>query len=336
MLSLVTGATGLIGSHLVEALVARGDAVRALARPTSLTTRLRELGVDIRVGNLMDNATLMAAAKGAERLFHCAALVNDWGVEEEFEQANVHGVRNVLAAATRAGVGKFVFLSTSDVYGFPGRPVDESERPSPRGFPYSDSKIRGEALVWNHHRRVGLPVCVIRPATVYGPRAQSLVVDLVRALRQRRMVLIDRGVHIAGLTYVGNLVDSLILAADSEASIGQAYNISDGSRVTWREYVDAMADLAEVPRPTRSHAHNRAFILATLWVSYYRLMGRTQRPPLTPAMVELMGTDQDFPIDKATRELGYRPRVGFEEGIRHTGEWLRREGVLEWNRFARS
>lgn len=329
MLNLVTGATGLVGSHLVDALILRGENVRVLARPASQTQRLRQLGVDIRIGTLTDNATLMAAAKGVDRIFHCAALVSDWGLTEDFQQANVNGVRNMLAAATRAGVSKFIHLSTSDIYGFPGRPVYESERPSPRGFPYTDSKIEGEALVWNHYRTVKLPVCVIRPATIYGPRSQLMVVDIIERLRRRRMFLIDNGEHIAGLLYVGNLVDALILAADSETAIGQAYNISDGTRVTWREYIDALADLAEVPRPTRSYSHDMAFTLATLWESYYRLLGRTNRPPMTRMLVEWMGTDQDFPIDKARRDLNYRPRVSFEQGIRNISDWLRQSGILE-------
>jgi len=328
MLNLVTGATGLIGSHLVEALVVRGEKVRALVRPTSRTQRLQELGAEIRIGNLADNAALMAAAEGVDRIFHCAALVKDWGVYEDFARANVRGVRNILAAATRAKVSKFIHLSTSDVYGFPGKPVDESESPSPRGFPYSDTKIEGEALVWNHYRRVGLPVCVLRPASVYGPRAQLMVVAILRALQRRQMILIDEGEHIAGLTYVGNLVDAMLLAADSEASVGQVYNISDGSQVTWKEYIDALADLAEVPRATRSYPHWFAYALASLYESYYRMMGRSQRPPLTRMLVELMGTDQNFPIDKARRELGYEPRVSFAEGIRYTGDWLRQEGLL--------
>ena len=328
MLNLITGATGLIGSHLVEALVVRGEDVRALVRPTSRAWRLRELEVEIRVGNLLDNATLMSAAKGVDRIFHCAALVNDWGVLEDFEQANVQGVRRILAAATRANVSKFLFLSTSDIYGFPGRLVRETERPSPRGFPYSDTKIQGERLVWNHHERIGLPVSVLRPSTVYGPGAQLLVLRMVYALKRRKMIMVDHGRCTAGLTYVGNLVDALLLAADSERSVGRAYNISDGSKVTWKEYIDALASLAEVPPATRSYSHRAAFALASLWEGYYRLLGRTQRPPLTRMMVELMGTSQEFAMERATEELGYRPRVSFEEGIRYTGAWLRQSGQL--------
>lgn len=328
MLSLVTGATGFVGSHLVEALVLRGEQVRAFVRPTSQMRPLRDLGVDVRIGSLRDNATLMAAAQGADRIFHCAALVSDWGDPIAFQEANVHGVRNMLAAATRARVQRFVHLSTSDVYGFPGRSVDESEPLSPRGFAYADSKIEGESLVWSHYKRVGLPICVIRPATVYGPRATLLVGGIVEAIRKRRMVLIDEGRHNAGLTYIGNLVDALILAADHPSSVGQAYNISDDSQVTWREYVDALSDICQVPRTIRSYPHNRAFVLATLYEGAYRLLGRTDRPFLTRLLVELMGTDQNVSIDKARQQIGYRPRVSFEEGIRYTGDWLRQSGVL--------
>ncbi|MHB1296433.1 MAG: NAD-dependent epimerase/dehydratase family protein [Anaerolineae bacterium] len=325
MLSLITGATGLVGSHLVDTLLMRGEKVRVLVRPTS-TRNLRALGVDVRVGNLMDNATLMSAAHGVDRIFHCAGLVRDWGQPQDFEQANVHGVRNMLAAATRAGVKKFIHLSTSDIYGFLGSPVNETERPSPRGFPYSDSKIEGEALVWNHYRTVKLPVCVIRPATVYGPHAKLLVVGLIETLRKGRLTLIDGGKHVAGLTYVSNLVDALLLAADCDASTGQAYNVSDGESVTWREYIAALADLAGAPMPSRNLSHGVAYALASGWESYYNLIGRIERPPLTRMMVELMGTDQSFPIDKAMRDLGFRPRVDFTQGMRLIADWWRREG----------
>ena len=329
MLSLVTGATGPVGGHLVEALVLRGESVRALVPPSRSTHRLRQLGVDARAGNLADSAALNSVAEGVDRVYHCAALVSDWGSLEDFREANVHTVHRVLAAATRARVSRFVFLSTTDVYGFPGRPVTESERPSPRGFPHSDTRIEAESLVWNHHRRVGLPVCVIRPASVYGPGCHRLVVAVVEALRKRTMIMIDQGSHLAGLTYVGNLVDALMLAATSEASIGRAYNVSDGSEVTWRDYLHALADLAELPRPTRNYSHSVAYTLASLWEGYYRVLGRTGRPPLTRMMVELMGTDQSFRIDKARNELGYRPPVSFEEGIGQTVQWLRQAGMLD-------
>lgn len=327
MLNLVTGATGLIGSHLVEALLARGERVRALVRPTSNAARLRELGVELRIGGLNDNATLMSAAQGVDRIYHCAGLVQDYGPPEAFEQANVSGVRNILAAATRAEVSRFVYLSTTDIYGFPGQPTTENERPSPRGIAYTDSKIEGESLVWNHRRRVGLPTVILRPATVYGPGSRQLVVGLVEQLRRRQLPWIDEGRHVAGLTYVGNLVDLMLLAADKEEAVGQAYNVADGSNVTWADYIGRLANIAELPTPRKNYPYRRAYTLASFWENWYSLRGRTDRPPLTRLMVELMGTDQLFPITKAERELGFVPRVTFDQGMRAVANWMKRNGL---------
>jgi len=327
MLNLVTGATTLIGSHLVEALVARGEKVRAFEQPASQTGRLRELGVEVRLGALTDNATLMSAAQGIDRLYHCAGLVQDYGPPEAFEQENVTGVRNALAAATRAQVSRFIYVSTTDIYGFPGRAATESERPSPLGIAYTDSRIEGEGLVWNHYRSVGLPTVIVRPATVFGPGSRLFVAGLVELLRRRQLPLIDDGSHVAGLTYVGNLVDLMLLCADSDQAAGQAYNADDGNGVTWKEYITRLASYADLLAPRKSYTYRRASSLANMWESWYNLLGRTDRPPLTRLMVELMGTDQIYPTAKAQRELGYKPRTTFDQGMRAVADWMKRNGL---------
>lgn len=329
MRNLVTGSTGFIGSHLVEALLLRGEEVQALARPTSNVHHLRELGAEVRVCTLEDQATLVAASSGVDRIWHCAALVDDWGPPDTFVKANVDGVRNILAAATRVKASHLIFLSASDVYGFPGRATLETEKPAPRGLPYVDTKIEGESLVWNHSKKVGLPVTILRPGTVYGPRSRALVQPIVRSLLGRKGYLIDQGKHLAGLCYVGNLVDAMLLAGDSAAAVGQAYNITDGSQVTWAEFINAMADAIQMPHPERSYSHWQAYAMASLWESYFSLLGRNDRPRITRLGVELMGTDQNFPIDKARSQLGYRPRVAFADGIKATVAWLRQANLIE-------
>jgi nucleoside-diphosphate-sugar epimerase len=329
MRNLVTGSTGFIGSHLVEALLLRGEQVEALARPTSNVHHLRELGAEVRVCTLEDQATLVAASSGVDRIWHCAALVDDWGPPDTFVQANVEGTRNILAAATRAKASRFIYLSTSDVYGFPGRATLETEKPAPRGLPYVDTKIEGESLVWNHSKAVGLPVTVLRPGTVYGPRSRALVLPIVQALIGRKGYLIDHGKHLAGLCYVGNLVDALLLAGDSTAALGQAYNITDGSQVTWADFINALADAIQMPHPVRNYSHWQAYTMASLWESYFSLLGRNDRPRITKLAVELMGTEQDFPIDKARSQLGYRPRVSFADGIKATVDWLKKSNLID-------
>ncbi len=325
---LVTGGSGFLGSHLVEALVARGAAVRALVRPTSRVDHLRGLGVELVQGTLEDAHSLQAVAQGVERVYHCAALAADWGAWEAFRAANVTGVRNLLEAALAAGVGKFVHVSTTDVYGHPDAPVDETAPYRLRGWPYGDTKIEGESLVWDYHREHNLPVTVVRPANVYGPRSTSFVIEIVDLLKSGTMIHIGDGHNPAGLAYVTNVVDVILRAGDSETSVGRAYNVSDGSRVTWRQYVDRLAEIVDVPSPRVVVPYRLAYAIGWAMERVYGALRIQARPLLTRMAAELFGTDQGFSIERARRELGYEPQVGFGEGMRRVGAWLRETGAI--------
>jgi nucleoside-diphosphate-sugar epimerase len=333
MQCLVIGAPNFVAMRLIEALLARGDRVRALLEPgreaaSHPERRLAERQVETRVLPLSDNAGLAAAVEHMDVLYCAEWRFRDWGAEEVAEQSASRGLRNVLAAATRARVSRMVYLSTTDVYGYPDAPPRETEQLAPPGLPYADARAVAEIAVWEHARRVNLPVTVLRPATVYGPGAQEFVVDIVERLRQRRVYLVDHGERVAGLTYVSNLVDAMVLAAHADQAAGQSYNITDGSNVTWAAYLSGLASLAELPPPSVSYSRPRAMFMVGLWERAYAILGRNERPPLTRLMVEMMSVDQRYPIDKARRDLGYRPEVPFERGLRETGEWMRKSGLV--------
>jgi nucleoside-diphosphate-sugar epimerase len=325
---LVTGGSGFLGSHLVEALVARGAKVRALVRATSQVSYLQNLGVELAQGDLGDIQSLQAAARGVERIYHCAALAADWGTWEAFRAANVIGVRNLLEAALTADVSKFVHVSTTDVYGHPDSPVDETAPYRLRGWPYGDTKIEGERLVWDYHREHGLPVTVVRPVSVYGPRSDSFVIEIVDLLKSGSMIHIGDGRNPAGLAYATNVVDVILRAGDSEVSVGQAYNASDGSKVTWRQYVDRLSDIVGVSSPRIVVPHRLAYFIGWTMEKVYGALRIEARPLLTRMAAELFGTDQGFSIDKARRELGYEPQVDFDEGMRRVETWLRETGAI--------
>jgi nucleoside-diphosphate-sugar epimerase len=330
MRNLVIGAPGFVAMALIEALLARGEGVRVIVQPGQATRRLAEMAVQVRSLPLTDNAGLMAALQGVERLYYADWSFRDWGVQDLSEGVAVRGLRNLLAAATRNQVARLIYLSTTDVYGLPEHPVDESEQLAPPGLPHADAKARAELLVWEQARRVRLPVTVLRPTSVYGPGGREFGLDLIERLRQRRMILVEEGGHVAGLTYVGNLADAMLLAAESEQAEGQAYNINDDSEATWGAYLQALAALAEVPPPRKSYSRGKALLLAWGWEMLYQLLGRTERPPLTRLMVEVMSVDQRYPIAKARRELGYRPRISLTQGLRAMADWLRQEGLVDW------
>jgi len=326
--NLVTGGSGFLGSHLVEALVARGENVRALVRPTSNMTHLKSLGVELAYGDLNDAQSLKTALQGMERIYHCAALVSDWGTWEGFRGANVTGVRNLLEAALEAAVSKFIHVSSTDVYGYPDCPVDETAPYGARGWPYGDTKMEAERLVLACYQQHDLPATIVRPATIYGPRSPTLVLQIVELLKRGSMVHIGRGDKPAGLTYVSNVVDVLLRAAGSERSVGQAYNASDGSDVTWRQYVDRLVEIVGVPGPRVVIPYRLAYLAGWAMEKIYGALRIEARPLLTRTAVALFGTNQGFPITKARRELGYEPEVDFEEGMRRVEAWLRRTGCV--------
>ena len=333
MQSLVIGAPNFVAMELVDALLRQGDDVRVLLQPgrdaqSRPAQRLAGSRAETRVLNLTDSAGLAGAADGVDIIYYADWSYTDWGAETVAVETAFRGLRNVLATATRARVSRFVYVSTAEVYGFPEEPARETEQLAPPGLPYADARAEAEIAVWDHARRVKLPVTVLRPGPVYGPGAQAFVVDVVERLRRRQVYLIDRGEHIAGLTYVSNLVDGIVQASRAERAANQAYNITDGSNVTWAQYYSRLAALAELPAPVQSYSRGRAMFMIGLWERANALRGRDERPPLTRLAVEMMSVDQRYPIDKARRDFGYRPEVDFAEGLRRTGEWMRKSGLV--------
>ncbi len=324
--NLVTGSSGFLGSHLAEALVTRGESVCALVRPASNTDHLKSLGVELVYGDLNDIPALKNAAQGIERVYHSAALAADWGDRETFYTANVIGTRNLLDAALAGGVNKFIHVSTTDVYGYPDYPADETAPYRLRGLPYSDTKIEAERIVWDYHEQHEFPVTVVRPVNIYGPRSASLVLEFVEVLKSGGMVHLGNAGKPAGLAYVTNVVDLILLAADKANSIGQAYNASDGSDITWRQYVNRLADISNVAHPRMVIPYRMAYLTGWMMEKAYGAMKIKARPLLTRMAVELLGTNQGFTINKARRELGYEPKIDFDEGMRQVASWLRETG----------
>ena len=312
----------------MDVLVARGEKVRVLVRPTSKTEHLTNQDVKLVYGDLTDIQSLRAAVQGVERVYNCAALAADWGGRDAFYGANVAGVRNLAEVALEAGVKKFIHVSTTDVYGHPDYPADETAPFRLRGWHYGDTKIEGEQVVWEYHRRYSLPVTVVRPVNIYGPRSTTFVLEIVDLLKQGSMIHIGNGRKPAGLTYVTNVVDVLLRAADSENSVGQAYNASDGSDVTWRKYVDRLAEITGVSSPRLVIPHRLAYFTGWAMEKIYGVLRIKARPLLTRMAAELFSTDQGFPIDKARRELGYEPEVDFDEGMRRVEVWTSQIGSI--------
>jgi nucleoside-diphosphate-sugar epimerase len=321
---LITGATGFVGGHLAEACVARGLSVRALARPASDTALLDRLGAEVCRGDLTDPEAVRKAVAGADLVFHCAAKVGDTGPVEEYRAANVEALRTLVDAVKGTRLRRFVHLGSLGVYeARHHHGTDESEPPPERHVDgYTQTKVEAEQLALQYHREHGVPVVVLRPGFIYGPRDRTLMPELVKRLAAGKVHYLGGDVRILNTIYVGNLVEAAFLAAEVPGAVGQVYNLTDGELVTRERFFGAICSGLNLPRP-----HQRLpRWLAGLVVRVLRWQGlRAERLGRTaflpPAQYKFLLLDLDFSIEKAKRELGYRPRYSFDQGMAQTIAW---------------
>jgi nucleoside-diphosphate-sugar epimerase len=325
---LITGATGFVGGNLAETCTQRGITVRALARPGSDTALLQRCGATLIPGDLGDADAIRKAVEGADFVAHCAAKVGDWGPVEDYREVNVEGLRRLLDACKGRPLKRFVHLSSLGVYAARHHyGTDESEPlPTQHVDGYTQSKVESEKLALAYQRQVNVPVVVLRPGFIYGPRDRTVLPKLVENLRNGVVRYLGSGNQAMNTIYVGNLVEAILLALDRPGIEGQVFNLTDGEAVSKRRFIEAVADGAGVPRPTRKVPLWIARLAAWWMERRARRRGDATPPRLTQGRLKFLGLNLDFSIAKARRELGYAPSVGFDEGIRRTVAWLKENG----------
>jgi nucleoside-diphosphate-sugar epimerase len=331
-MNLVTGGTGLLGSHIIEKLLARGELVRALVRPASDTRVLAGWNVQKALGDVTDPASLVSAMRGVHTVYHAAAQVGDWGPWRQFVAVTIQGTANVLQAARLAGVKRFLHVSSISTYGHPdgeGMVLDES---APLGVNlhrwsyYSRAKVEAEKLVRAAWERGELPVTIVKPSWLYGPRDRASLPRLVRAIRTGRAKIIGDGTNRLNLTYAGNEAEGCILAATADRAVGQTYNLSNDGEITLRQYLDKIAACLGARPVRRKVPYKLAYGAAFLMELFGHALGRKRPPLVTRYAVWLMGRRCFFSCDKARRELGWQPTVGYDEGIERSVRWCLENG----------
>jgi len=313
----ITGATGLVGSHVVEEALRRGHKVRALVRGSSDSRWLDERPVEKVEGDLEDVEALRRGVAGANWVFNCAAKVGDWGTLEEFRRLNVEALGLLLDAAVEAAVGRFVHVSSLGVY--EGRDhfgTDETTPPAAQALDgYTRSKVEAEALALRVYKERGLPVTVVRPGFIYGERDRTVLPKLVHSLRTKRFAYFGSGEQALNCIYVKNLVHALFLAAESPDSVGEVFNVTDGPRVSKRQFIGQVAELAGLKAPTRRIPLWLARALANL-LERRAIRKKSTTPPLVnKARYKFLGLNLDYSIEKARQKLGYVPPYTTEAGL---------------------
>ena len=318
---LITGATGFVGGHLVEACRGRGWSVRALARGSSDTSQLSRDGVTLIRGDLTDGAAVREALQGVEVVLHCAAKVGDWGPVEEYRAVNVEALRGLLDACRDQPLRRFVHFSSLGVYAARHHHGTDESEPLPAHHidGYTQTKVESEQLVLSYHREHQLPVVVLRPGFIYGPRDRTLMPKLLDNLRKRKVRYIGGGKRAMNCIYVGNLVEAALLAVERPEAVGQIYNLTDGEFVSKRRFIESIVEGVGLPHPKPVSVPLWAARIMAWWMERDARKKNSPKPPrLTQGRLKLFGLNLDFSIEKAKRELGYRPHWSFDEGMRET------------------
>jgi nucleoside-diphosphate-sugar epimerase len=321
---LVTGATGFVGSHIVDRLRDRGDAVRALVRQPRAAEDLRKRGVEVWSGDLSTAADLRAAVDGVDVVIHGAGVVDATALPRNVWEVNLGGTERLLAASAQVGLARFVHLSSIAVYGYVPPPVAEDAPKRPVG-PYGESKWAAEQALWRYHADHRLPAVALRPCIIYGERDHLFLPRLLRICRMRAVPLPHGGRRILDLVYVSDVVDAALAAAVKDTAVGRSYNITDGEAYTYRDILLAYGQLTG-RRPAILPFPGRAVVLALQMTLRLMQVSRIPEHWMSPLVglrmgLRILGLDLHYAIDAARRDLGYAPRVGLMEGLHCALAW---------------
>lgn len=331
MKSIVTGATGFLGKHLCIRLKKLGHDVVGIGRNEKEGADLLKLGIDFQKGSLEDKNFVLKASKGADYIFHCGALSSVWGNPNAFFQANVIGTMNVVEAAKKEKVKRLIHVSTPSIYFnlehtvrlnvketdfIPNEPVNN----------YAATKLQAEKIIDDAFSD-GLPVISIRPRALFGPGDNAIIPRLIKANKKTGVPIVNGGTSMLDVTYVGNVVDALILCMNSpKKTLGKKYNITNGEPMPLIDLLELVFKSIDVPFKKKPMRYNTISKVASFLEKAHKTFIPSIEPVLTQYTVSVLSHSQTLDISAAKKDLGYKPRVSVEEGAKLFAEWWKEQG----------
>ncbi len=312
----VTGGSGFLGGHLLDRLVGEGHEVHALARSDQAAESVHRHGAVPVRGDLGRLRELTSAVEGADVVVHAAAATAQWARRGDLDQDNVEGTRAVVELSQEAGVRRLVHVSTEAVLadGHPLRFVDETAPYPPRyAGEYPRTKAMAEQIVLAADSP-DLGTIVVRPRLIWGPGDTTVLPVILEAVREGRWAWVAGGDYLTSTCHVSNVCEAIVRAAGSDRT-GQAYFVTDGAPVQFREFVTAMAAAHGVEMPSRSVPRSVARTAARAVAGSHRVMRRAGEPAISPTAVALGAHEMTVNDGRARREIGYRPVITREQGL---------------------
>jgi nucleoside-diphosphate-sugar epimerase len=325
---LVTGAGGFIGRHLVENLLDQDQSVIALdVHPDGIEHLRGHPRLQICKVDLCSHESVNVLIQKADVIYHLAAAHLEVGVDDDHYRAvNVDALKNMLQAAVRKNIRRFVHCSTVGVYGsLAVVPADENT-PCVPDIAYELTKLEGEEAVRNAVSSDGLSAIIIRPSWVYGPECPRTL-KLLRAISKRRFFFVGNGVNLRHPIYIADLLTAFKLAGAVPIPSGETVIIAGPSAVTTRELVEKI--IAQLKIHYRPPSLPLGLVLAgcQMMEKGFSIIGR--EPPFSSRSIKFFTDNSSFSIDKARHLLGYEPAVSLDDGLSRTLEYVRQKGLIE-------
>ena len=337
--TLITGAPGWLGNRLVEALANPDDplqryamsserSVRCLVLPGMNTSVLPKDTIEIVEGSVLDPASLERAMQGIHTVFHLVGIIHPKKIQQLFD-INTQGTRNMLAAAAKAGVKRFVFVSSNSPAGVNvsnDKLMKEDDPPRPY-MAYGRSKLQAEEAVHQYQREGKLETVIVRPCWFYGPGTGQPERQLrfFRMIQKGNPILFGNGKNLRSMSYLDNTIQGLLLCEKTDAANGQTYWIADEKPYPTIEIYETIARIFGVTLKPRMLPNLASFLCRQAdrvlqamgqYITEFHVAGEMNLP---------IACD----VSKAKRELGYVPTVGLEEGMRRSIEYARKYQGLE-------
>jgi nucleoside-diphosphate-sugar epimerase len=318
---LVTGATGFIGGHLAQRLaLVEGAIITGTGRDLDKASYLNGLGIQLRKLEIRDKRAVRDLVQGQDIVFHLVAAPGTSPLDVA-QDVNVAAAENLVQEAAAAGISRFIHISSMAAYGPPDWPVINEDCPLDveQSARYGRTKALGELAVRETAKNLGFDFSIIRPGMVFGPRGRSWTINLFKLVKKGVPVILGDGDDLAQPVYIDNLLDGMILASTRPEAVGHAFNFVD-QPLPWKElfaYYGAMCGRKPRRLPLWLFRGIAALVIPFL--------GRSES---IDDILTFYTSQSVYPMEKAGKLLGYRPRVSLDEGMRRTEEWLREAGYL--------
>ena len=326
---LITGGGGFLGRAIVEQLLARGDAVRSVARGDY--PELRALGVDTHRGDLADPEVARRAVEGCDAVIHVAAKAGVWGDPDDYRRANVVATQNIVDACRAHGVGRLVYTSSPSVT-FDGG--DQEGVGNDVAYPesylahYPRTKAEGERLALAADGEA-LRVTALRPHLIYGPGDPHLIPRIVERARAGKLPIVGDGENVVDLTYVDNAAAAHVQALDAleqpNGPAGNAYFVSDDAPVKIWSWLNRLLERLDLPPVTKKVSPKLAYAGGSVMEGMWRALPLRGEPRMTRFVALQLSTSHWYDMGPAKRDFGYAPPVDPEEGFERLVTWLQEE-----------